>query len=440
MLIQRSPLFLTKMEISKSSLLCVTISHEAIEQEQRIDQHLKDRLTGLPNRTKLIEELEKGRYEAITILNIDSFQEINDLYGHTIGDALLKSFGNYLSKQLNKETCTLYKLPADEFVIASTNSIDIESFKKITSTLIKILDQHLFFIEDNEIHVNVTGGMSYGYHSNILGNADIALKKAKCEKLPFMIFDEKMQEKERYANNQFMIKALKKAIENDCIVPYFQPIFSNSTMQIEKYEALMRMIDNEGKVISPYFFLDIAKKSRIYRQLTRIMIKKSFDKFKDEDIEFSINLSIEDIVDPSMCTYIFHKLESFTQPRNVIFEITESEGINNYGTIKNFIEEIKKYGAQIAIDDFGSGYSNFMHLLELKVDYIKIDGSIIKNIIEDRNSQILTKAILSVAKELNLQVIAEYVSSEAILNAVKAIGVDQSQGFHLGEPSPDIIK
>ena len=412
----------------------------AIEQKLRISQQLTDRLTGLPNRTKLIEDIENKKYAAITIFNIDAFQEINDLYGHTLGDSILKSFGNYLSKHLKEDTCFLYKLPADEFVFASRDSLTKENFKEIIISLIKNLDNHIFFIEDNEIHINVTAGINYGSDINMLGNADIALKRAKRENIPFMIFDKTIQEKERYANNQIMIKTLKSAIGNDRIIPYFQPIFSNKTMKIEKYEALMRMIDDNGKVISPFFFLEIAKKSRIYRKLTKIMIKKSFAIFKDKDIEFSINLSIEDIIDPNMRTYIFNKLESFTRPTNVIFEITESEGINNYNIIKEFITKVKTYGAQIAIDDFGSGYSNFMHLLELKVDYIKIDGSIIKNIIEDRNSQVLTKAIVSVAKELNMKVIAEYVSTEAILNAIKSKGVDHSQGFYLGEPLPDIIE
>ncbi len=413
----------------------------AIEQEQRINRQLTDRLTGLPNRTKLIEDLENRKYEAITILNIDAFQEINDLYGHIIGDELLKNFSHYLSKDLNEKNCTLYKLPADEFVIASKDSLDFIIYKNIIGKLIKQLDNHPFCINGNEIHVSITGGMSIRDNdTNMIGNADIALKKAKLEKVPFVIFDKTMQEKERYANNQAMLKSLKDAIENDRIIPYFQPIFSNTTMKIEKYETLMRMLDDKGNIISPFFFLEIAKKSRIYRQLTKIMVEKSFAKFKDKNIEFSINLSIEDIVDSSMCTYIFQKLESFSLPKNIIFEITESEGIDNYNIIKEFIAEVKTYGAQIAIDDFGSGYSNFMHLLELKVDYIKIDGSIIKNIIIDRNSQILTKAIFTVAKELNMKVIAEYVSTEAILNAVKDIGVDYSQGFYLGEPLPDTIE
>ncbi len=410
-----------------------------IKQKERIDQQLTDRLTGLPNRTKLIEDIEKGKYMAITIFNIDAFQEINDLYGHKIGDKLLKSFGQYLFRHLNESNCYLYKLPADEFVIASKDSLNMKDLKKVISDLIKNFDKHLFVIRDNEIHVNVTVGMHYGADRNMLGNADIALKKAKRENLSLVIFDETMQEKERYASNQAMLKTLKDAIVNDRIIPYFQPIFSNTTMKIEKYETLMRMVDREGNIIAPFFFLEIAKKSRIYHKLTKIIIRKSFETFINQNIDFTINLSIEDIINPAMRTYIFHSLESFPKSRNVIFEITESEGINNYDIIKNFIEDVKTYGAQIAIDDFGSGYSNFMHLLELKVDYIKIDGSIIKNIIEDKNSQVLTKAILTVAKELNMKVIAEYVSTEAILNAVRAIGIDHSQGFYLGEPLPDTI-
>lgn len=434
-----TPILNKNGEIKKFLALRYNITN-AIEQEQRINRQLIDSLTGLPNRTKLIENLENGKYKAITILNIDAFQEINDLYGHVIGDNLLKNLAHYLSENINEKNCTLYRLQADEFVITSKGALSTMDYQKIISNLIKQFDRHLFNIDGNEIYLSVTGGISIRDNdTNMLGNADIALKKAKLEKVPFIIFDKMMQEKKQYANNQAMIKTLKDATENDRIIPYFQPIFSNTTMKIEKYEALMRMVDDKGKVISPFFFLEIAKKSRIYRQLTRIMIEKSFATFKDKNLQFSINLSIEDIINPHMRIYIFKELESFSRPSNVIFEITESEGIINYNIIKDFTEQVKTYGAQIAIDDFGSGYSNFMHLLELKVDYIKIDGSIIKNIIEDKNSQILTKAIVSMAKELNMKVIAEYVSTEAILNAVKLIGIDHSQGFYLGEPLPNIV-
>lgn len=427
-------------EIEKFLALRYNIS-KVIEQEKRINRQLKDRLTDLPNRTKLLEDIENKKYQAITILNIDTFQEINDLYGQTIGDEILKSIALNLARTIRKKNCSLFKLPADEFVIAKNTSMRMENYENLIHDIIKNLDRMLFSINGNEISVSITGGMSKDDNgSNMLSSAKIALKKAKLEKFPFIVFDKTMNDKERYAHNQEIIKTLKSAIKNDRIIPYFQPIFSNMTMKIEKYETLIRMINDEGNVISPFSFLEIAKKSRIYRQLTKIIINKSFEIFKYKNIQFTINLSIEDIIDPDMATYIFTSLKNFTQPKNVIFEITESEGIDNYNIIKEFIKQVKTSGAQVAIDDFGSGYSNFMHLLELEVDFIKIDGYIVKNIIDDKNSQALTKAIVSMAKELNIKVIAEYVSTEAILNTVKSIGVDHSQGFYLGEPLPDIIK
>lgn len=411
---------------------------DVIEQKQRINKQLRDRLTGLPNRTKLIEDLDNNEYKALGLLNIDAFQEVNDLYGQMIGDQLLRSVAIYLQENIDRDHCYLYKLQADEYAIGSKLPFDNNHFKEVVHDMIQRLAKHTFMIDDNEIHINVTGGISYGSGIQLLSHADIAKKKAKAQKQPFLVFDENMQEKERYANNQEVLKILKDAIENDRIVPYFQPIFSNKTMEIKKYEALIRMIDNEGKVISPYTFLDIAKKSRIYPQLTKIMIDKVFDLFKDKDRHFTINLSIEDILDTDMNIYLFNALSHFPKPQNVIFEITESEGISNYNQIKEFIQKLKKYDSHVAIDDFGSGYSNFMHLLELNIDYIKIDGSIIKKILTDMNSQVLTRAIVSVAKELDMKVIAEFVSDEDILNAVREIGVDLSQGFYLGKPSPSI--
>lgn len=411
---------------------------DVIEQKQRINKQLRDRLTGLPNRTKLIEDLDNNEYKALGLLNIDAFQEVNDLYGQMIGDELLRCVAIYIHKNIDRIHCYLYKLQADEYAIGSKLPYDHDHFKDVVHDMIQRLAKHTFMIDDNEIHINVTGGISYGSGIQLLSHADIAKKKAKENKQSFLVFDENMQEKERYANNQEVLKILKDAIKNDRIVPYFQPIFSNETMEIKKYEALIRMLDKDGKVISPYTFLDIAKKSRIYPQLTKIMIDKVFDLFKDKNMHFTINLSIEDILNIDMNIYLFNALSHFPKPQNVIFEITESEGISNYNQIKEFIQKLKKYDSHVAIDDFGSGYSNFMHLLELNIDYIKIDGSIIKKILTDKNSQVLTRAIVSVAKELDMKVIAEFVSDEDILNAVREIGIDLSQGFYLGKPSPSI--
>lgn len=412
---------------------------KVIEQEQQIALQQIDRLTGLPSRLKLIEDLESGKYSAMGILNIDSFQELNNLYGHKIGDEILKCFAIYLSENLKEDKCSLYKLHSDEFAILSKPSFELEIFKQLITRLIHEIDTHMFYVWENEIYLSVTAGISGGKGSEMMINADTALKNAKLNKMAFDLYDPENNDKKHYATNQGMIKTLKYALAHDLVIPYFQPIFNNQTHKIDKYETLMRIVDEEGNVISPFFFLDIAHKSKIYPELTKIILRKAFETFRTKDMVFTVNLSVEDIRNSATHAYIFEMLSQYEKPQNVIFEIIESEGIDNYTIVKEFVTDVKKYGVRIAIDDFGSGYSNFMHLLELNPSCIKIDGSIIKNILHDRNSQILTKTIVSMAKELDMNVIAEFVSSKEIHDAVVSIGVDHSQGYYLGEPKPYLL-
>lgn len=413
---------------------------KVIEQEHRIARQLIDRLTGLPNRLKLIEDLEGGEYTAIGLFNLDSFQELNNLYGHKIGDEILQSFALYLAENLNEENCHLYKLQSDEFAILSKLSLEREIFKNIIIRLIHKLDTHVFHVGGYEIYLSVTAGISSGRSVDMLINADTALKNAKQNKLPYEHYHADKHEKEKYANNQAMIKTLKYALAHDLVIPYFQPIYNNRTNTIDKYETLMRIVDEEGKIISPFFFLDVAHKAKIYPELTKVILRKAFEMFRDKDLAFAVNLSIEDIQNATTHAYIFDMLGSFEKPANVVFEIIESEGIDNYTLVKEFVAEVKKFGARIAIDDFGSGYSNFMHLLELEANTIKIDGSIIKKILYDRHSQILTKTIVSMANELNMKVVAEFVSSKEIQEAVVSMGIDHSQGYYLGEPKAELVQ
>jgi len=170
------------------------------------------------------------------------------------------------------------------------------------------------------------------------------------------------------------------------------------------------------------------------------MIDKTFEKFEQyEDFEFSINLTIDDITNQDTVNYILTKLSNYTNPKRVIFEVVESEEIQDYKEINSFIKNIKAYGAKIAIDDFGSGYANFEHILTLDADFIKIDGSLIKNINKDRNALIITEAIIEFSKKLNRKTIVEYVHNEDIYDIVKAYGADYSQGFYLGEPKEELV-
>jgi EAL domain-containing protein (putative c-di-GMP-specific phosphodiesterase class I) len=232
---------------------------------------------------------------------------------------------------------------------------------------------------------------------------------------------------------------LKNAIKRDDILVYFQPIFENTTGKINKYECLIRVCNRDGEILSPASFLNVVKETRLYADITEIMIRKSISIMENTPYEFSINLSIGDLIDKKFNNFIreiFHRNRGIA--KRITFEIVESEGIENYQVVHDFIHEMKEYGCKMAIDDFGAGYSNFEHILRLDVNYLKIDSSMIKNIDTDIYSQIIVETIVNFVKKLDIEIIAEFVHSEKIFHKVKALGVDYSQGYYIGKPKPVI--
>ena len=400
-------------------------------------QFYYDTLTGLENRRKLTEKLEENKSVFLMIINIDAFQEINDLYGDHVGDSVLIDFALYL-KEIIPVKEGIYRLHSDEFAHLCTNGMDINEFKIFVAYISEKIENKSFKIDDkSEVSLSATIGVSHG-SEQLLMNADIALKLAKKSKKNFLIYDETMAMAKEYEKNFDWTKRLKKAIEEDKIVPVFQPIVDTKTEKTVKYEALMRMIDDKGEYIAPVHFLELAKKNKLYHQLTKIIIDKTFKRFENLPYLVSINLSVEDILNKEIHHFILRKLEEFSIGKKIVFEIIESEGIENFDQVLEFIESVKKYGVKISIDDFGTGYSNFEYLMKLKVDYIKIDGSMIKNIDNDPNSQMITKSIVNFAKSMNIQTVAEFVHSKNVCEKVKELEVDFSQGYYFGEPSESI--
>ena len=265
----------------------------------------------------------------------------------------------------------------------------------------------------------------------------MALKIAKRNSENIIIFSENISLNKEYQNNIYWTKKIKTAIQDDNFIPVYQPIINNKTKQIEKYESLVRLKD-EDKLISPYFFLDISKKTKQYSTITKTMIEKSFKRFKDNDLEFSVNLTIEDILNEDIKNYIYSMLNKYNIGSRVVFEIVESESIENFDAVSNFITKIKSFDCKIAIDDFGTGYSNFVYLMKLNADYIKIDGSLIKEINTNEQAQIVVSTIVDFAKKMGIKTIAEFVENEAILNKIIELDIDYSQGYFFSEPKIDI--
>jgi EAL domain-containing protein (putative c-di-GMP-specific phosphodiesterase class I) len=196
------------------------------------------------------------------------------------------------------------------------------------------------------------------------------------------------------------------------------------------------MIDENGDLVPPMDFLPIAKKTKLYPRITHKVIHEACRCFSSRSDHFSVNLSIDDINDPYTVQEIIKIIIDTGTSEQIIFEILETEGIENYASVGRFIKQVKALGAKIAIDDFGTGYSNFEHILKLNVDYIKIDGSLISGIVDNSRYRIIVETIVDFARKIGAYTIAEFVSCEEVYHAVEKLGIDFSQGYYTGKPSP----
>lgn len=412
------------------------ISHELEHQHELYNLLYTDNLTKLPNRAKLIEDLQNNvlQLKAVSLLNINSFKEVNDFFGHKVGDSILIDVGKLIFQSIKENSSLkLYKFPSDTYCI--TNTMDSkDDFEQLIKSIVELIYKKVFIFEHYEIDIRITAGISFSDKNNKLITADIAMQSAKKDHKDYLIFFDELDKFQEYENNMFWTKKLKSAFANNTIEVFFQPLVNNQTLNVDKYECLVRLIDEDGKIINPYFFLNISKKSNQYTKLTKIVIEKSFKKFEDLPFEFSLNISYEDIENIDFLDFIKEMLIKYNVSNRVVFEILEDENIKNYNLLISFIDEIKNLGCKVAIDDFGSGYSNFEHLLKMNVDYLKIDSSLIKNVAKDENSYKITKTIIEFAKSLNLKTIAEFVENEEIFKITKELGADYSQGYFFSAP------
>ena len=401
------------------------------------NQLYTDHLTGLPNRNKLINDLNTVEKPVLILLNIDSFKKINETYGFIIGDFVLIDVGERIASFECKYDLKTYKFHGNEYAILLDEQISSKDLQNLLYELTDFLDFNAKYEElEIEIDISVTAGVS-AEKGNIFEKAGMALRHADKKKQQYAIYDSSIDIVDEYENDIRWTKIVKRALNENALMPYFQPIANSRTGEVEKFECLLRLVDN-NEVITPFQFLDIIKKTKLYQHITKRIITKSFEMFTSNDYMFSINLSIEDVMDESTSKFILDLLKTSGIANRVIFELLESEGIESFEVVNDFIKEIKKTGAMVAIDDFGSGYSNFVYLSELKVDIIKIDGSLIKNIDKDTQAQIIVGTIIKFANQLNIKTVAEFVHSESVKQKVIEMGIDYIQGYHIGKPIADI--
>ena len=405
-----------------------------------------DDLTGLKKENVLFEKNKKSLENSLVlcIVNICYFREINTLFGNKIGDEALKLF----AQRLLDSHFDCYRLAGDEFVITYEGEADYLEIDTFANYVFDLISETPFNVKNHEIFLTVNIGVSI-FNPNVdssmtiqelIHNANFALKYAKDKKLQYALYTNDMINNVENNYNYYWKTKLITSVRDNKITAFYQPIINNKTQCCEKYEALIRIEDDENTYISPYNFISSSKKYGLYNHLTKIIILETFERIKNSNYEISINISIDDIRNISTMKLLFSKLKSFPEDKakNIVFELLESEGIENYGEIKSFIEKVKKFSCKIAIDDFGSGYSNFSHILNLNVDYIKIDASIIKNIHIDKNSAYIAKLIVDFSKKKGIKTIAEFVYSEEVFRKVQALDIDYSQGYYFSEPRKSI--
>lgn len=391
-----------------------------------------DRLTGLGNRKAYEYRLRRSTSSVLFLVNIDKFKHYNDFYGIASGDQILIKTAKRL-KLLSRSwhNAFLYRLGGDEFgiVIEYHDQIDLE---KLGRSILKEFQGKPMLIEGIETTFSIT--LAISTHSPLLETADMALKSIKKDRIRDMIlYHEGLNLMEVVRENITKTRELRHAVEHDRLLPYFQPIVSVHTGKIDKYEALARLITEEGEIKSIFGYLDVIKESKYYATLTRVMVKKSFHVMKDLPFEFSINLSIDDITDPETIQMITQTLDHYPHMASrVVFEILESEAMDDYTQVIDFIRIAKGYGCKIAIDDFGSGYSNFDHLLNLDIDIIKLDGSLIRNLSSSSHAVMIVETIVGFAHKAGIKTVAEFASDKETYEMIKKLGIDYAQGYYTG--------
>lgn len=388
-----------------------------------------DRLTALPNRQKLQSDIENNAPTCCVIFNLDNFKEVNDFFGIEEGDEILKQVARWFEHSGHKP----YRIAGDEFALLFYNVMTWPMLRHRIETMIALFEEHTFHVGSESINLRITAG-AVNSKNLALTHADIALHKAKESKVSVVLYEQDKKIEEAFRSNILMASAIRKALLQERIVCYYQPIVDAKTKKIVKYETLVRMIDEEGKLMMPNQFLPIAKQIKLYPRITREVVAQACSLFASRDEQFSVNLSKSDLTDSETINAVFDIIAETGTAEKIVFEILEYEGIENYDEVTRFIKKAKGMGIKIAVDDFGTGYSNFENILKLNIDYIKIDGSLIKGIVENERHRIIVETIVDFAAKIGVQTIAEFVSDKSICEAATQLNIDFLQGYHVGMP------
>lgn len=397
---------------------------------------VNDSITNLYSRAKLYNDLKEIKNTSLILIDVDSFSTINNSYGYLVGDQILCKIARIL-KSCDIDTELMYRIESDKFVLLFEEKED--SYLLDTALKIKSrLSSKYFNIEELRLFLNVSIGISTS-SEDLLQKAEIAVyasRKKQDNKIEF--YSEDLETIKIVNNNLLWSKRLAKAIEENNIIAYYQPIIECKTQKIVKYETLVRLIHND-EVFTPIHFLAAARNAGLLTRITKIVFEQACEKFASNDLEFSINITNHDLMDKKFvaslleCTKIYN-----INPSRISLEILEEASISKNTYAQHNLIELKKAGFLLSIDDFGVEYSNFSQLKSLDIHSVKIDGSFIKDIHQDKFSQYISETIYLYSQKIKVKTIAEYVHSKEVFDKVNDIGIDYAQGYYFGKPESSL--
>ena len=401
-----------------------------------------DTLTNLPNRNKLKKDLEENNMDLMALLDIDEFSTINDLFGEKIGDTILYELANKIRDYFNDDYY-VYRIEADKFaIVAKQNNQNVDDFYNLCKIFADKIEKESLLIDEDEIDINITIGIAQGDGARAFKYSQRVINYARTKLQRIMIYNESFKIQQSFEENIKWVKQLKVGFRENLFQAYFQAIVDTQTKKVHKYEALIRYVTKEGVEIAPYNFINVAKKTKLYPNIIKIVIQDSFKLIKNKNKRVSVNISFDDIANEETTAFIYDILEQNKEYTQFLeFEILESEEISDFNEVSKFISEIKKFNCIVGVDDFGAGYSNFNLLTLLDIDFVKIDGSLIEKINTSKDLEIIVSTITNFSKEFKVKTVAEYVSNEDIYNKIKELKIDYCQGYYFDRPlSYDNIK
>ena len=415
-----------------------------------------DSLTGLYSRPYMQNKIQtlmtinpENKLKAICFLRFDNFKLVNDCVGHSVGDKFIISAVKLIQDEIknNKNTC-LGRTSGNEFILL-VESEDEVSFVRLMNKLIDTIKNFTLYESDHQLSVGLSIGAILfekvlGNQSDLLQSANNACKESKKKggnRLTYNWAGNNKLAKDKQSVE--WIYKVRNAIANGNLLVYLQPIVASNQSSKNSYEALVRLrdVDEHNKIISPFFFIEPLEKYGLMHELDFFMIEQVIKKISEnpkwasEVDHISINLCANTVHHPELSHCVLQTLKKYNvNASKICFEITETTELEDLRLTQNFIQNLKEKGCKFSLDDFGTGMSSFDYLYKLPVDYLKIDGSFIKNINQDPVKEEMVKAMQNIANLMDLKTIAEYVENQDIVRKLNKIGIDYHQGYEISEP------